>query len=42
MQEEVSSKLNYLGQYFVGLVLGQRLARDRAISSVPLIWRPDD
>ena len=42
MREKINGKLNYLDQYFVGLVLGQRLAKDRAISSVPSIRRSDD
>jgi hypothetical protein len=41
MQEEVNG-LNYLDQNYVGLLLGQRLANDRAISSVPSILRPND
>jgi hypothetical protein len=40
MQENINGKLNYLGQYFVGLLPGQRLAKDRAISSS--IRRSDD
>lgn len=42
MQESIEGKVNYLGQYFVGLLLGQRLAEDRAISLVPPIRRSDD
>ena len=42
MREKINGKLNYLDQYFVGLLLGQRLAKDRAISSVPSIRRSDD
>ena len=42
MQEKINGKLNYLDQYFVGLLLGQRLAKDCAISSVPSIRRSDD
>jgi hypothetical protein len=42
MQENINGKLNYLGQYFVALPPGQRLAKDRANSSVPSIQRSDD
>jgi hypothetical protein len=42
MQEEASSKLNYLGQYFVALVPMQRPAKNRAISSAPSIRHLDD
>ena len=42
MQEKINGKLNYLDQYFVGLLLGQRLTKDRAISSAPSIRRSDD
>jgi hypothetical protein len=31
MQEKVSGKLNYLGQYFAGLVLMQRPVKNRAL-----------
>jgi hypothetical protein len=41
MQEEVNGKLNYLGEYFVGLVLGQRPLRNRALF-VGAIPRIDD
>ena len=41
MQEEVNGKLNYLGEYFVGLVLGQRPVRNRALF-VGAIPRVDD
>jgi hypothetical protein len=37
MQEKINGKLNCLGQYFVGLLLGPRLAKDRAISLAPSI-----
>ena len=40
MQENINGKLNYLGQYFVRILPGQRLAKDRAISSS--IRRSDD
>ena len=36
MREKI--KLNYLDQYFVGLLLGQRLAKDPAISLLPSTW----
>jgi hypothetical protein len=39
MQENIDGKLNYLDQYFVGLLLGQRLTKDRAIPSAPSIRR---
>jgi hypothetical protein len=42
MQENIDGKLNYLDQYFVGLLLGQRLTKDRAIPSAPSIRRSDD
>ena len=42
VEEKINGKLNYLDQYFVGLLLGQRLAKDRAIPSVPSIRRSDD
>jgi hypothetical protein len=42
MQDNTNGKLNYLGQYFVDLLLGQRPAKDFAISSVPSIRRSDD
>jgi hypothetical protein len=42
MQEKINGKLNYLDQYFVGLLLGQRLTKERAIPSEPSIRRSDD
>jgi hypothetical protein len=42
VQETINDKLNYPDQYFVGLVPGQRSAKDRANSSAPSIWRSDD
>ena len=42
VQEKINDKLNYPDQYFVGLVPGQRSAKDRANSSAPSIWRSDD
>ena len=42
MREKINGKLNYLDQYFVGLLLGQRLAKDRAISTAPSIRRSAD
>ena len=41
MQEEASGKLNYPGDYFVGLVPGQRPLRNRALF-VGAIPRIDD
>jgi len=41
MQEEASGKLNYLDEYFVGLVLGQRPVRNRTLYVGP-IPRIDD
>jgi len=37
MQEKINGKLNCHDQYFVSLLLGQRLTKDRAIPSVPSI-----
>jgi hypothetical protein len=39
MQDNINCKLDCLGQYFPGLVLGPRPAKARAISSVPSISR---
>jgi hypothetical protein len=43
MQEEANGELNYPGEYFVGLVLGQRPVRNRAlfVGAIPRIddWR---
>ena len=39
MQENINGKLNYLGQYFVGLLPGQRLAKDRAIIVINSAFR---
>jgi len=43
MQEEANGELNYPGEYFVGLVLGQRPVRNRAlfVGAIPHIddWR---
>ncbi len=42
MQEKNNGKLNCLGQYFVGVLLGPRPAKDRAISTAPSIRRSAD
>jgi len=42
MQENINDKQSYQGEYFVGLLLGQRLAKDRALSSVPAIRQSED
>jgi hypothetical protein len=42
MQDNINGKLDCLGQYFPNLLLGQRPAKARAISSVPSIRRLND
>jgi hypothetical protein len=42
MQEKINGKVNYLGQGLLGVLPGQRLAKDRAVTSVPSIRRSDD
>jgi hypothetical protein len=39
VQEKINGKLNYPDQHFMDLVLEQRLAKGRAISSAPSIQR---